>query len=72
MSEKSGASGYRIWRRPHGSGGWIRTAHHVMARSDKEAQGKVRRMFADAGFHNMALVAVPFGASPSAVSEVSK
>lgn len=57
---------YRIWRRSHVSpGDWLSTAWTVRARSDNEAQSKMRRMFARAGFHSMALVAVRFGDSPS-------
>jgi hypothetical protein len=57
-------SDYRVWRRSHvDGGGWIETAHAVRARTDKEAQSKIRRLFNSAAFHSMALVAVRFGQS---------
>ncbi len=60
---------YRIWMRHTvrytASGGWSLTSHTVKARSDKEAQSKVRRKFASAGFNNMSLVAMACGADPN-------
>lgn len=59
---------YSVWRRSLADTivkDWIRTAHIISARTDKEAQGKMRRMFAHAGFHSMSLVAVLRGMSPS-------
>lgn len=56
---------YAIWRQQHGSSGWLRTAHTVKARSDREAQSRISRKFAGAGFTAMALVAVPSGTDPN-------
>ena len=56
---------YQVWRRSHVNGdGWIATAHRVRARSDKEAQRKMRQLFNGAAFHSMALVALPLGTLP--------
>lgn len=55
---------YFIWRRQHESGGWKQTSHTLKARSDGEAQSKMRRMFASAGFHSMALIAIRSGVTP--------
>lgn len=53
---------YKIYRRQLNDKSitqWIATSHILMARSDKEAQAKVKRKFNGAGFHNMQLVAFP-------------
>lgn len=58
---------YDIWRRQtadYGSTRWIQTRHSVEARTDKEAQYKVRRKFNGAGFHSMMLIALPEGVFP--------
>lgn len=57
---------YDIWRRPHYQAEWSRTSHSVKARTDKEAQARVRQKFAGAGFSSMALVAIPQGKTPNA------
>jgi hypothetical protein len=51
------------------SGGWTLTNHTVKARSDKEAQSKVRRSFARAGFSNMSLAAVVHGTNPNQTAQ---
>lgn len=60
---------YGIWRRqmPDDTcpGKWTLTAHTLRARTDDEAQSKLRRMFASAGLTAMSLVAVPSGKSPN-------
>lgn len=55
---------YSIWYRFHSGGDWSLTAHHVMARTDKEAESKLRRKFAGCDFSNMSLVAIPYGKVP--------
>ena len=60
---------FRVWRRScldSGSVGlWIQTACTLKARTDSEAQSKLRRQYARAGFHHMSLVAVPIGVDPN-------
>lgn len=58
---------YGIWKRIHGDKEWTRTSHNVKARTDKEAQAKVKRKFAGCGFSSMSLVAVQFGMTPNAI-----
>lgn len=59
---------YHIWRRQMadygGSTPWLLTSHTLKARTDKEAESKLRRMFAGAGFSCMSLVAV-YGRDPN-------
>lgn len=56
---------YDIWRRQHGSREWLKTAQSLCARSDKDAQARLRRRFDGAGFSSMSLVAVPEGWNPN-------
>lgn len=58
---------YRVWRRQTGqcTTKWLMTSYNLIARSDKEAESKLRRSFAACGFHAMSLVAVPFGTNPN-------
>lgn len=56
---------YAVWRRSHSEGQWSRTSHDVKARTDKEAQAKVRRKFSGCGFSAMSLVAIPHGQTPN-------
>lgn len=54
-----------VWRRQHSANDWIRTAHSFAAKSDKAAQARVKRMFHNAGFNSMSLVAMPEGINPN-------
>lgn len=60
---------YWIWRRqvPDNCcpGPWMQTSYSVMARTDKEAESKAKRMFCNVGFHAMSLVAVESGQDPN-------
>lgn len=57
---------YHIWKQYHsGDWKWTLTDHSVKARSDKEAQSKVRRKFAIYGFTAMSLMAVIDGSDPN-------
>jgi hypothetical protein len=56
---------FSIWRRGHFEDCWSRTSHSVTARTDKEAQAKVKRKFAGCGFSAMSLVAVKNGMTPN-------
>jgi len=52
---------YKIYRRQVNDKGvspLVATAHTLKARTDKEAQSKMKRKFQNAGFHSMQLVAV--------------
>ena len=51
------------------SSGWMQTSHLLLARTDKEAQSKTRRIFSGAGFHSMSLVAVLDGEDPNGKTE---
>lgn len=57
---------YEIWRRCHSGGEWSLTSHSLKARTDNEAQAKVRRKFSGCGFTGMSLVAMPRGTTPNA------
>lgn len=46
-------------------GQWTPTSHEIKARTAKEANNKLRKMFAHAGFHSMSLIALPSGESPN-------
>ena len=59
---------FSIWRRGHFEDRWSRTSHSVTARTDKEAQAKVKRKFSGCGFSAMGLVAVRYGKTPNAKS----
>lgn len=55
---------YSVWRKhtaDGGSTGWIKTAMTIKARTDGEAELKLHRKFAMAGFSAMSLVTVPPG-----------
>lgn len=56
---------YKVWRSQHGRREWLPCNHIIKAKSDEEAQSKMRREFAKAGFHHMALLAVPIGQNPN-------
>ena len=61
---------YTVWRRIMADelcrpGEWLCTSHIIKARTAKEANSKMRRMFAGACFHSMSLVALLSGESPS-------
>ncbi len=64
---------YRVWRSQqvnlkHGGGymtEWFPCNDTIKARSKKEAQSKLERKFAKAGFHSMSLIAVPAGKNPN-------
>ena len=60
---------YRVWRRllPPGvySGPWIMTNHTIKARTDKEAESRIRRCFYGTGLAGTSLVAVPQGTDPN-------
>lgn len=59
---------YCVWRQQstdrHVSR-WIQSSHTLKARTDKEAESRLRRRFANAGFQSMRLVAVPAGVDPN-------
>lgn len=60
---------YVVWRRNMTDamcrpGQWLRTSHTIKARTHKEANAKLRRLFAGAGFHSMSLIAIPSGETP--------
>ena len=60
---------YRIWRRGIGDrlqSDWIMTTYNVKGRTDKEAESRMKRKFANCGFHSMSLVAVESGVNPNA------
>ncbi len=65
---------YRVWRSQYvesGNGGgymteWFPCNGVIKARSKKHAQAKMRREFANAGFHHMPLIAIPIGVNPNA------
>lgn len=52
---------YRVFKRQMAENGtvgdWTPTAHQFMARSDKEADYKVKKMFGRCDFHHMSLAA---------------
>ena len=56
---------FSIWRRGHFDDRWSQTSHSVTARTDKEAQAKVKRKFSGCGFSAMSLVAVGYGKTPN-------
>ena len=56
---------FSIWRRGHFEDRWSQTSHSVTARTDKEAQAKVKRKFSGCGFSAMSLVAVGYGKTPN-------
>lgn len=59
---------YAVWRkqRPETAAptAWLKTAHTIEARSDHEAQSKLKRRFYNSQFSLMSLVAVPEGKTP--------
>lgn len=61
-------SRYNVWRkqRPENSAPsvWIKTAHTIEARSEREAAAKMKRRFFDSQFSLMSLVAIPEGQMP--------
>lgn len=63
-------SEYVVWKQnvPDSGfgGGWHETSHTILAKTNKEAQAKLRRKFAGCGFHAMRLIALPRGSRPDA------
>lgn len=56
---------YAVWRRHHQPGSeWSLTAETLRARSDRDAQARLRRRFKNAGFSSMSLLALPSGTTP--------
>lgn len=56
---------YHIWWQRAGATQWKQTPHKLKARTDKEAESKLRKTFAGAGFSGMSLVAVESGENPN-------
>lgn len=59
---------YAVWRQQHSTSipaQWILTSHRLKARNNVDAQTKLKRMFAGAGFSAMSLIAMPAGTSPN-------
>lgn len=54
-----------IWRGTPYFKDWIKTSESVMARTQKEAESKTKRKFANAGFSNMSLLTVEEGIDPN-------
>lgn len=58
---------WKIWRRSVNDKmvtQWFETAYSVKARTNKEAQSRVKRKFENGKFHEMQLVAVEEGNTP--------
>lgn len=58
---------YKIWMQytaDRADKRWAPTQRFVNGRSLKEANSRMRRMFAKAGFQSMRLVALPIGEDP--------
>ena len=53
-----------IWRKFLFKNDWTPTAARIVARTDKEAQTKLRRRYRDSDFSSMSLVAVRPGQTP--------
>lgn len=61
---------YCVWRRQHGAAAWIKTTHTLNARSDLDAQARLRRTFSGAaGFSSMSLVAVLANVDPNTTTK---
>lgn len=54
-----------IWRGSPYFSTWIKTSEFVMARTQKEANAKTKRKFANAGFSSMSLFPVEDGIDPN-------
>jgi hypothetical protein len=59
---------YDVWKRHNSELQWSKTSHVVKARTDKEAQSRVRRMFDSCGFSSMSLLAMETGQTPNATN----
>ena len=59
---------YTVWRKQRADYGgtteWIKTSHTIEARSEHEAETKLKRRFLNSGFSLMSLVAIPEGKTP--------
>lgn len=60
---------YCVWRRGHSETQWSLTSHIVKARTDNEAQSKVKRMFSGCGFSYMSLFVVERGIDANSQSK---
>ena len=60
---------YNIWRHQHSGGDWQQTSYSVKARTDKEAQSKMQRMFSGCGFSSMSMIAISSELSPNEVTQ---
>ena len=56
---------YTIWRHHHSGGDWQQTSYSVKARTNKEAQSKMQRMFSGCGFSSMSMIALLPGTTPN-------
>ncbi len=58
---------YRVWRIYDQPGAeWLPCREVIEARSQKEADSKLARKFAKAGFHSMGFTVIPFDQAPNA------
>lgn len=56
---------YHVWWKRAMATEWKQTINHFKARTDKEAESKLGKMFRNAGFSGMSLVAVKSGDNPN-------
>ena len=59
---------YAVWRQQHSvsiPSKWILTGHKLKARTNREAQSRLKRVFEGCGFSSMSLIAMPVGESPN-------
>lgn len=66
---------YCVWRKQRADGSvtaWLKTAHEISARTDREAEWKLAKRFLRSKFSLMSLVAVPSGVDPNQLSTTSQ
>ena len=63
-----------VWRRyvnDKGCSAWIKTDHRVRAKTDRQAQSRIKVRFRNAHFTDMQMVAVPEDADPNKPEKIT-
>ena len=60
---------YKIWWIRVGELRWVETNREIKARTDSEAQNKMRKTYDKSGFSGMSMIAMPLGCDANATND---